>query len=150
MTIAMPKEKDVPNTEIAPGPGRGSWTWPKGRCATTSVAGMPTTAAAFRPKGCAVGGRIPDWMARHGDRTNLAALHDQLVQDHGYDGSPGPPAMEAAADQLQPPLVDDAQPHPADTPSASSTRRIDSGSWIPANSFHPPRATRTGCRAGCG
>lgn len=85
MTIATLKEKGVPNTEIARmlEVTEGAVRYHVGRTAACAVDGRSrqlqraTTLAAV----------ITEWMGGSGERPNLAELHDELVREHGYEGS---------------------------------------------------------------
>lgn len=84
MTIAMLKEKGVPNTAIARmlEVTEGAVRYHAERGADGVVDGrsrQPQKATGWSEV-------ISDWMAR-GEKPNLAALHDQLVREHGYAGS---------------------------------------------------------------
>jgi transposase len=84
MTIATLKEKGVPNTEIARvlEVTEGAVRYHVAR-ATQGTADGRTKQQQKAAKWAEV---INEWMSQ-GDRLNIAELHDQLVREHGYDGS---------------------------------------------------------------
>ena len=85
MTIAMLKEKGVPNTEIAQmlEVTEGAVRYHMERAAEGAVDGRSLQSQ----KAATMAEVIDCWMAGSGAKPNLAALHDQLVRDHDYDGS---------------------------------------------------------------
>ena len=84
MTIATLKEKGVPNTEIARmlKVTEGAVRYHAERAADGAVDGRSRQLH----RAAKLAAVIADWMAR-GEKPNMAALHDQLVAEHGYEGS---------------------------------------------------------------
>jgi transposase len=85
MTIATLKEKGVPNTEIARmlEVTEGAVRYHLERAAEGAVDGRSLQ----QQKAAKWAEVIGDWLAGSGEKPNLAALHDQLVREHGYEGS---------------------------------------------------------------
>lgn len=85
MTIATLKEKGVPNTEIARmlEVTEGAVRYHVGRTAAGTVDGRTRQLQ----RAATLAAVIAEWMAGGGERPNLAALHDELVREHGYEGS---------------------------------------------------------------
>ena len=85
MTIAMLRERGVPNTEIARmlEVTEGAVRYHTERAAAGAVDGRSLQA----PKAAKWAEVISNWVGKGGERLNLAALHDRLVRKHGYDGS---------------------------------------------------------------
>lgn len=84
MTIATLKEKGVPNTEIARmlEVTEGAVRYHTARGTAAEVDGRRQQVQ----KAARWAAAIADWMAG-AERTNLAALHDRLADEHGYEGS---------------------------------------------------------------
>jgi transposase len=85
MTIATLKEKGLPNTEIARmlEVTEGAVRYHLERASAGAVDGRSLQAQ----KAARWAELIADWIAKDGERRNVAALHDQLVREHGYGGS---------------------------------------------------------------
>lgn len=85
MTIATLKEKGVPNTEIARmlEVTEGAVRYHVERTATGAVDGRTRQ----QQRAARLAAVISEWMAGSGERPNLAALHDELVREHDYQGS---------------------------------------------------------------
>ncbi|HEX5108301.1 MAG TPA: IS21 family transposase [Vicinamibacterales bacterium] len=85
MTIATLKEKGVPNTEIARmlEVTEGAVRYHVARSAAEAVDGRSRQLQ----RAATMAAVIAEWMGGSGDRPNLAALHDELAREHGYEGS---------------------------------------------------------------
>ena len=85
MTIAMLREKGVANTAIARmlDVTEGAVRYHLERQAEQAVDGRSLQ----EQRAARLAGIVAGWMSAHGERPNLAALHEQLVGEHGYEGS---------------------------------------------------------------
>lgn len=85
MTIAMLHERGVANTAIAEmmDVSEGAVRYQLERAAAGAVDGRRRQ----EQRASRLAAVIGEWMQAHEARPNLAALHEQLVREHGYDGS---------------------------------------------------------------
>jgi transposase len=85
MTIVKLSEKGIPNTEIARmlEVTEGAVRYHLERMAEGAV----DRRSLQLQKASRWSATISEWMSSHSERPNLAELHEQLVRDHGYDGS---------------------------------------------------------------